>query len=71
MQSYTINFYYMIYKFLALCLAPIQLSRKIERDIHLHLTEEVNITFIFSTLDSNRSSNETLRSSICFARASK
>lgn len=52
MQSYTINFYYMICEFLALCLVPIQLSRKIERDIHLQLAEGVNITFIFSSLDS-------------------
>lgn len=52
MQSYTINFYYMICEFLALCLVPIQLSRKIKRDIHLQLAEGVNITFIFSSLDS-------------------
>lgn len=52
MQSYTIYFYYMIYELLALCLVPIQLSRKIKRDIHLQLTEEVNITFIFTSLDS-------------------
>lgn len=52
MQSYTIYFYYMIYEFLAFCLVPIQLSRKIKRDIHLQLTEEVNITFTFTSLDS-------------------
>lgn len=52
MQSYTINFYYMIYELLALCLVPIQLSRKIKRDIHLQFNEEVNITIIFSSLDS-------------------
>lgn len=52
MQSYTINFYYMICEFLALCLVSIQLSRKLKRDIHLQLAEEVNLTFNFFSLDS-------------------
>lgn len=52
MQSYTINFYYMICEFLALCLVSIQISRKLKRDIHLQLAEEVNLTFNFFSLDS-------------------